>query len=90
MEERRLVSVRRTVPVAEADRYLEAWERLAGLVRGMGAHAWGFRSVEDEALRIEFLEFRAGADPRAEAAVREAAEALEKISRGRAEEWVGG
>jgi len=90
MEERRLVSVRRTVPGAEADRYLEAWERLAGLVQEAGGHAWCFRSMEDDALRIEFLEFRAGSDPRAEAAVREAAEALEKISQGRTEEWVGG
>jgi hypothetical protein len=90
MAERRLVSVRRTVPDAETDRYLAAWERLAGLVQATGGHAWGFRSVRDEALRIEFLEFRAGADPRTEAAVREAAEALEEISRGLSEEWAGG
>ncbi len=88
MTERRLVEVRRRVPRESAGMYDSAWRELETAVTGTGGHAWRFRSAEDADLYIEFLEFRAAADPRSRSDVRSALRALDSLAPGPAEEWV--
>lgn len=64
--ERRLLVIRRRVPDAAAERYLELWSELTDIAAGAGFHAWRFASPADPAQRLEFLEYEAGSDPRAE------------------------
>lgn len=88
MAGRGLVSIRRRVEEDQGVSYEEAWRRLAETVGARGAHAWRFRSEQDPALFVEFLEFGAGADPRDDPSVARALEALEMIGRGDSEGWI--
>lgn len=85
--ERRLVSIRRRVPPALRARYEAAWARVHAAAVAREAHAWRFRSAEEEGLFLEFLEFRADRDPRADPEARSALEALAALGQGAAEEW---
>jgi hypothetical protein len=87
--ERRLVSLRRRVEGDAQKRYRELWSALAEAVIATGAHAWGFVSTGDPQLHLEFLEFRAAADPRGEAPVRLLLERLDaEVSLAETEEWL--
>ena len=88
MAGRKLVSIRRRLEPDQGARYEEAWRRLAAAVTARGAHAWRFRSGQDAALFVEFLEFGTGADPREDAVVLEALESLEIIGSGVSEDWI--
>lgn len=91
MSERRLVSIRRSVPAGRAPEYAAAWARLREAAAARGAHAWVFRAEADADARLEFIEFRPGADPRGAPAVAEALLALERLAAASVvEEWVGG
>jgi hypothetical protein len=63
--ERRLVSLRRRVPGSRRERYGQLWTGLVAEATKAGAHAWRFVSPRDGDLYLEFLEFKADADPRA-------------------------
>lgn len=69
--ERRLVSLRRRVPAERDPTYRTLWATLVAAVTPLEAHAWRFVSPEDPELHLEFLEFRASADPRAAGDVRD-------------------
>jgi hypothetical protein len=89
MNERRLISIRRSVPAARTDEYDAAWHRLNGEVVSRAAHAWRFHSAATGDLRLEFIEFEAGADPRGYAPVSAALQRLERASPASAiEEWI--
>jgi hypothetical protein len=76
------------VPQADVARYDELWLALAADVREHGAHAWRFASAGDPALRLEFLEHAAGADPRERAAVAEILHRLDaEVAPAAAEAW---
>ena len=62
--ERRLVSLKREVAAAAAELYDEIWAGIVAAATATGAHAWRFSAASDPTLRLEFLEFKAGADPR--------------------------
>lgn len=88
MARRALISIRRTVPPADAGAYQSAWERLQASAVRAGAKAWRFRSAAEEGRFIEFLEFPMGADPRALPETAEALRLLDRLRPGDAEEWV--
>jgi hypothetical protein len=88
--ERALVSIRRRVAEENGAAYDAAWLRLKELVVGAGGHAWRFRSREDAAERIEFLEFAEGTDPREGEHGDRLLRSLDGFGVGRVEEWVGG
>lgn len=50
--------------------YHAAWADLHHAAVAQGAHAWRFSALDDPDLFLEFLEFRAGSDPRADPEVR--------------------
>ena len=75
--ERRLLSIRRAVPAARRAEYEAAWARLHAAATGRGAHAWRFRSARVPGLYLEFLEFGAGADLRADPDAQAALRALD-------------
>ncbi len=77
MNERRLLSTRRLVPEERQSQYDTAWLRLHAAATERGAHAWRFLSAERADLYIEFLEFGAEKDPRADPAVAGALRQLE-------------
>jgi len=85
--DRRLVSVIRSVPAEERHRYGSAWKRVVEAATLAGARAWRFASIEGID-HIEFLEFRAGNDPRDNAGVAKAIAGLELIAPGIVREWV--
>lgn len=88
MSERRLVEIRRRVSAEAAVIYDTAWRALESAVVGAGAHAWRFRSPDDSALHLEFIEFRASADPRTRNDVASGLRALDAIAPGSPEEWI--
>jgi hypothetical protein len=88
MSERRLVSTERRVPRTAEDRYDAAWTGVLAAASARSAHAWRFRSAGEEGLFVEFLEFRAGADPREDPPLRRALDELERISAGLTREWL--
>ncbi|MDQ3388820.1 MAG: hypothetical protein M3483_04880 [Gemmatimonadota bacterium] len=67
-----LVSIRRNVSQAMHESYDDMWGRLHAAVITRGGHAWRFRAVEVEELYLEFLEFGAEGDLRADPGVVEA------------------
>lgn len=88
--ERRLVSIRRRVPPPAREAYDFAWGEVARLARGQGAHAWRFVELAGESEFLEFLEFAAGRDPRADGEVAAALRRLGALGNGAAEEWEEG
>lgn len=85
---RRLVSLRRAVPVAVRGRYDELWSAAQGAVVGLGAHAWRFSDLAGSGHYLEFLEFADGADPRTDRRVGEPLTRLEaEIGAAEVEEW---
>lgn len=84
---RRLVSIRRRVPAAEASDYAEAWSHTRRAVEATGSHAWAFASTGDASERIEFLEFADGSDPRDDSRVVSALDALGRAYGGTIHEW---
>lgn len=87
MTGRRLVSIRRRVPAADADGYAGAWARARQAVEATGSHAWAFASAGDASERIEFLEFAHGSDPRDDPRVAAALDALSRAHGGTIDEW---
>jgi hypothetical protein len=84
---RRLVSIRRRVgPGAIAD-YRRSWSAVREAVEARGAHAWAFSSAGDAAEMMEFLEFRAGSDPREDPRVAALLRELDRAHDGVTEEW---
>jgi hypothetical protein len=61
---RRLVSLRRRTEAAAREKYDALWAGLADAAIASGAHAWRFVARDDPDLRLEFLEFADGSDPR--------------------------
>ncbi len=88
MTERRLVEIRRRIQRDSGGMYESAWRELETAVTATGSHAWRFRSADDADLYIEFLEFRASADPRSRPDVQSALQAMEALAPGSVEEWV--
>jgi hypothetical protein len=84
---RRLVSIRRRVPAAEAAGYADAWSGARQAIETTGAHAWAFASTGDASERIEFLEFADGADPRDDSRVVAALDRLWRAYGGTIDEW---
>lgn len=74
--ERRLLSIRRAVPGGRREEYEAAWARLHAAAIARGAHAWRFRSARVPELYLEFLEFGAEADLRADPSAQAALRAL--------------
>jgi hypothetical protein len=66
MKTRTLISTRRLVPPPRREEYDAAWERAQSAAVARGAHAWRFASSTRSDLFLEFLEFAAGEDPRAD------------------------
>lgn len=88
---RRLISLRREVAAAEDAEYAALWQALAAEVEARGAHAWRFTAADRPELRLEFLEFAAGADPRSAPAVADALRDLDqRIGAAAVEVWDGG
>jgi hypothetical protein len=73
---RMLISIRRTVPQDRVEVYAEAWTTLHRAATALGAHAWHFISTSQPDVFLEFLEFGADADIRADPHVVAAIEAL--------------
>ena len=91
MADRSLVSQRRVVTPEQRRGYDDGWEELTRAVEALGAHAWRFVSANNPALFMEFLEFRADADPRGDSAVRESLRRLDReAAPAEVEEWSGG
>lgn len=84
---RRLVSIRRSVAGSRAADYDALWSAVRQRVEAAGAHAWRFAAADDGTRRMEFIEFRAGADPRRGPEVRAALDRLEGAFPGEEEEW---
>ena len=85
---RRLVSTRRRVGAAQRDGYHTLWGELHGRATALGAHAWRFAAAAEPELFLEFLEFRAGSDPRADAAVDALLRRMDaEAGTSQAEEW---
>ena len=64
--ERRLVSIRRYVPPPEREEYAALWLALYNAATERGAHAWHFLSADTPDVFLEFLEFGAESDIRAD------------------------
>jgi hypothetical protein len=87
--ERRLVSLRRSVPSPRMEAYGALWTSLAEEVVRAGAHAWRFVSPQDPELHLEFLEFKAAVDPRREPPVRALLDRLDvEAAAAATEEWL--
>lgn len=87
--ERRLVSLRREVPQDRSALHAELWEAVSRPVTAAGGHAWRFVSSADERQSLEFLEFKAGSDPRRDPRVAEALKRLdEAVGPAQVEEWL--
>jgi hypothetical protein len=65
-EQRRLLSLRRRVAAESAARYHDLWRDLAAAVTAAGSNAWRFVADGNGDLHLEFLEFEASRDPRAD------------------------
>jgi hypothetical protein len=63
---RMLVSIRRFVPASRRREYAGAWAALHAAATAQGAHAWHFVSAADPGVYLEFLEFGAESDVRAD------------------------
>jgi hypothetical protein len=61
---RRLVSIRRYVPLDSIRDYAELWVSLHRAATARGAHAWHFTSADQPNVYLEFLEFGADSDVR--------------------------
>ncbi|MBB4636525.1 hypothetical protein [Longimicrobium terrae] len=61
---RRLVSIRRFVPIDRIREYAELWIALHRAATAKGAHAWHFASADQQNVYMEFLEFGGDADVR--------------------------
>jgi hypothetical protein len=81
------VSIRRTVPAAAQPAYERGWAGVQAAARALGGRAWRFRSALDGSTFIEFLEFAAAGDPRADAGFAGQLAALDALHPGTAEEW---
>ena len=78
--QRRLVSVRRRVPMDRIEEYVVLWLKLHAAATSRGAHAWNFISADVPEVYLEFLEFDADSDVRSDevtvTAIRELHEAF--------------
>jgi hypothetical protein len=74
--QRRLVSIRRRVPMDRIEEYVPLWLQLHAAVTSRGAHAWNFISADVPEVYLEFLEFGTETDIRADEATVEAIRAL--------------
>lgn len=91
MSARHLLSIRRVITSEMRSPCDEGWARLAEAAQAAGANAWRFRSLTEADLHLEFLEFKGSRDPRQDAAVATALQALARLSAPSAiEEWIGG
>ncbi len=70
--QRRLVSIRRRVPMDRIEEYVPLWLQLHAAATAKGAHAWNFISADVPEVYLEFLEFGAETDIRADEATVEA------------------
>lgn len=84
---RRLVSLRRRVAAEQDQAYRTLWEEARRLATEHGAHAWRFAAATDPRERLEFLEFRADADPRREPELAAVLRRLDGIAAANVEEW---
>jgi hypothetical protein len=82
MAERSLLITERSVDPGLREQYDVAWTALRAAASGVGFHAWRYRSGDRF---IEFLEFRAGADPRE--FIQAHLGVLNQISPGTVDEW---
>jgi hypothetical protein len=74
--QRRLVSIRRRVPMDRIEVYVPLWLQLHAAATARGAHAWNFISADVPEVYLEFLEFGAETDIRADEATVAAIKAL--------------
>lgn len=87
--DRRLLVIRRRVPEAASERYLELWSELSEIAAASDFHAWRFVSPDDAAERLEFIEYEAGSDPRAGDGAAALLQSLEdEVAPPRVEEWL--
>ena len=87
--QRRLLSVRRQVPIDRSQLYQALWTALATAATAGGAHAWRFVSSIDAECHLEFLEFGADSDPREAVEVRALIDRLEaEVGASTFEEWI--
>lgn len=85
-----LHSTRRRVEAGRESEYLRAWARLAATMEALDAHAWLFRSADDDRDFMEFLEYAGDANPLMDEDVVAARATLERdFSPGRVELWEG-
>ena len=77
------------MPEQAAQDYDRIWNEIATIVRAGGGHAWRFSSSGDPGLRLEFLEYEAGNDPRGEDTVAGLLSALDaRCGSATTEEWL--
>ena len=74
--QRRLVSIRRRVPMDRIEEYVPLWLKLHAAATSRGAHAWNFISADVPEVYLEFLEFGTETDIRADEGTVEAIRAL--------------
>ena len=73
---RRLVSIRRYVPMDSIRDYAELWISLHAAATSRGAHAWHFASADKPNVYVEFLEFGGDSDIRSDTETLAAIKAL--------------
>lgn len=87
--ERRLLSQRRRVEGGKNAAYDALWAELAARVVAEGSHAWRFVARDAPELHLEFLEFEATRDPRADPETRTLLSRLgAEIAEASVEEWL--
>lgn len=87
-KERRLLSLKRRVALRDSN-YDALWADLARGIRESGGHAWRFSAAGDPDLRLEFIEYEAGDDPRGNAVIAEILAELERtVAPAMLEEWL--
>ena len=85
---RTLISIERRVENEQSSHYETAWAKFRESAVARGAKAWRFRSAGDESLYLEFLEFKAGADPRGAPEIQGCTATLDGIAAGRSTAWL--
>jgi hypothetical protein len=83
---RRILIIRRTVPLDRSDEYGAAWQDLVTAATLCGGQAWLFRRTGHEDRFIEFLEWQEGAALPEQPEVAQALHALGEIAAGSEEE----
>jgi hypothetical protein len=83
---RRLLVIRRTVPLDRSEEYSAAWQRLAAAAALLAGRAWLFRRAGHEDRFVEFLEWHADSSLPEQTEVAEALRDLAEIAAGAEEE----